>query len=178
MGSPGNGLLSSCSAKGPLVAQRYREITALRNQLATLWQSEIKVVGQKKRPCYQTVSHDRHYMPATNFPARNDRHGILQSPVKKNGTRWGCPMCRDIAGAPADATHDTLSHFMIIWVASLTALILKDYPSSGHYAEHRLAPSSLLLHWIILASSSVISLEHHLCMLFLGYYLQESKYYG
>lgn len=91
---------------------------------------------------------------------------------KKNGSGWG------FVGAPADATHDTLSHFMIVRVASLTALILKDYPGEGHYTEHRLAPSSLLLHWIILASSSVISLEHHLCMLFLGYYLQESKYFG
>lgn len=35
------------------------------------------------------------------------------------------------------------------------------------------APSSLLAHWIILASSSLISLEHHLSVLFLGYYLQE-----
>lgn len=83
-----------------------------------------------------------------------------------------------LVGSPADATHDTLSHFTTVRVASLTALILKDYPGEGHYTEHRLAPSSLLLHWIILASSSLISLEHHLCMLFLGYYLQESECFG
>lgn len=46
----------------------------------------------------------------------------------KNGLGEVCPACWDTVGAPADATHDTFSHFMIIWVASLTALILKDYP--------------------------------------------------
>lgn len=60
---------------------------------------------------------------------------------------------------------------MITRVASLTALILKDYPGRGHYRERGPAPSSLLLRWIIPASLSVISLEHHLCMSFLGYYL-------
>lgn len=97
-------------------------------------------------------------MSAGDVPARNERARFV--------------------GAPADATHDTLSHFTTVRVASLTALILKDYPGEGHYTEHRLAPSSLLLHWIILASSSLISLEHHLCMLFLGYYLQESECFG
>lgn len=125
------------------------------------------------------MSPDRYYMPVSKRPARNERHEILQSPVKI-WTRGGChsTTCWDAVRASADATHDTISHFMIIWVASLTALILKDYLGEGHYTERSLAPSSLLLHWIILASSSVISLEHHLCVLFLGYYLQESKNYS
>lgn len=45
--------------------------------------------------------------------------------------RLHLPAQWDTISAPADATHDTLSHFMIIWVASLTALILKDYPGPG-----------------------------------------------
>lgn len=83
----------------------------------------------------------------------------------------------ETVGAPADAARVTLSHFTITWVASATALILKDYPGQGHYTEHRLAPFSLLPLRIIPASSSVISLGHHLCMLFRGYYLQGSECY-
>lgn len=59
-------------------------------------------------------------MSAANISASSERHGKLQSPVKKKKEslvkvatllRVGMQ-----SAAPADASHDTLSHFMIIWV--------------------------------------------------------------
>lgn len=145
-------------------------------------QSGIKVAGQKKG----TISGDRTDMSAANISASNERHGTLQSPVtkkkkKKRKPSEGChpPACWDAVSCSSRClTWHPLTFHDHMGETSLTALILKDYPGQVHYTERRLAPSSLLLHWITLASSSVISLEHHLCMLCLGYYLQESKYYS
>lgn len=100
---------------------------------------------------------------------------------KKRKPSEGChpPACWDAVSCSSRClTWHPLTFHDHMGETSLTALILKDYPGQAHYTERRLAPSSLLLHWITLASSSVISLEHHLCMLCLGYYLQESKYYS
>lgn len=59
-------------------------------------------------------------MSAANISASNERHGKLQSPVKKKKESLVKVATLLRVGmqsvALADASHDTLSHFMIIWV--------------------------------------------------------------
>lgn len=105
------------------------------------------------------------------------KYGMLQSPGKEREGEV-CPVCWNPVGAPADATHDT-PHILwsYVWPHWLHWFrrIIHDRAITLSKGQ---APSSLLLHWIIPAPSSVISLKHHLCMLFLGYYLWESRSRG
>lgn len=73
------------------------------------------------------MSHSRHYMPVPHQEIKGTKCFSVQYKIF---TRWESAQW-DTVSAPADATHDTHSHFTIIWVASLTALILKDYPGPG-----------------------------------------------
>lgn len=145
-------------------------------------QSGIKVAGQKKGTIsggYQAIG--QICQRPTSQQAMKGMERFKVQLQKKRKPSEGChpPACWDAVSCSSRClTWHPLTFHDHMGETSLTALILKDYPGQAHYTERRLAPSSLLLHWITLASSSVISLEHHLCMLCLGYYLQESKYYS
>lgn len=142
-------------------------------------QSGIKVAGQKKG--WDQAIGQICQRPTSQRAMKGMESFKVQLKKKKRKPSEGChpPACWDAVSCSSRClTWHPLTFHDHMGETSLTALILKDYPGQAHYTERRLAPSSLLLHWITLASSSVISLEHHLCMLCLGYYLQESKYYS